>query len=78
MITKQNCYTVLGMPMFEHENTEEISLEYIKGKKRLSLFFRNNEETIYLKSWGANIFTDTEDGTVYSTEDLENLANWIK
>lgn len=54
----------------------EIVLEWNKGAKGLTIHV--TEEGIdYLKSWGANIHSEMEDGEVTNAQDCRDLWRWL-
>lgn len=53
----------------------EIALEWWRHEKKLTVYIASNEIR-YIKSWGTNIFSDMEDGTMRGG-DIPLLWNWL-
>ena len=55
----------------------QVTMEWWQGEKTLTLFVRSETVVEYLKSWGHNIDTEMEDGTVTSLADFIALSRWL-
>jgi hypothetical protein len=55
----------------------QISLEWWNKQRTLTVFVRSAERVDFLKSWGANIETEMEDGEVNTVADFVTLARWL-
>jgi hypothetical protein len=55
----------------------QITLEWWQGDRALSLFVRSPDRVDYLKSWGADIDGQMEDGEVVRMADFAALSRWL-
>ena len=55
----------------------QILLEWWQGEHALTVFIRSEEQVDYLKSWGSDIESDMEDGTVDRIVDFVALSRWL-
>jgi hypothetical protein len=54
-----------------------ITLEWWHGEHALTLFIRSEERVDYLKSWGAHIESEMEDGELSRISDFVSLSRWL-
>lgn len=55
----------------------QITLEWWRDDRTLTLFVRSEDQVDYLKAWGANIETEMEDGEVSRLADFIALSRWL-
>ncbi len=55
----------------------QVTLEWWKGSRTLTLYVRSGNELDYLKAWGSNIENDMEDGPVGGIADFIALSRWL-
>lgn len=55
----------------------QITLEWWAGNRSLTVFVRSESRVDYLKSWGANIETEMEDGELSRLADFAALSRWL-
>ena len=70
-----------GLPWVEpHLGANErgqVTLEWWKGERTLTLFVRSEETVEYLKAWGKDIESEMEDGEVSRLSDFVSLSHWL-
>lgn len=55
----------------------QVTLEWWRDKKTLTVFVRSKSEMDYLKSWGADIVSEMEDGELTRIADFVALSHWL-
>ncbi len=55
----------------------QVTLEWWREGRTLTLFVRSGDQVDYLKSWGSNIESEMEDGTVERIADFIALSHWL-
>lgn len=55
----------------------QITLEWWQDSKTLTVFVRSENEMDYLRSWGADIVSDMEDGELTHISDFIALSHWL-
>jgi hypothetical protein len=55
----------------------QVTLEWWKGTRSLTIFIRAEDQIEYLKAWGENIESDMEDGELNRLADFVALCRWL-
>jgi biotin operon repressor len=55
----------------------QITLEWWKDTRSLTIFIRSEDQIEYLKAWGINIETQMEDGELNRLADFVSLSRWL-
>lgn len=55
----------------------QVTLEWWREGRALTLFIRSGDQVDYLKAWGSNIASEMEDGTVERIADFIALSRWL-
>lgn len=55
----------------------QITLDWWKGTRSLTVFIRSEDQIEYLKAWGKDIETEMEDGELNRLADFVALSRWL-
>lgn len=55
----------------------QITLEWWRRERSLTVFIRSEDRVDYLKSWGKDIEADIEDGELTRLSDFTSLSRWL-
>jgi len=70
-----------GLPWVEpHIGSNErgqVTLEWWRGERTLTLFVRSEERVDYLMAWGKDIESEMKDGEVSRLSDFISLSHWL-
>ena len=64
-------------PHISSNERGQITLEWWRNERTLTLFVRSAEQVDYLKAWGSNIESEMEDGEVSRLADFAALSRWL-
>lgn len=56
----------------------QVTFEWWKGSRSLTLFVRSGTELDYLKAWGPDVERDMEDGPIHGLNDFLALSRWLE
>ncbi|MGL4568288.1 MAG: hypothetical protein ACRCU6_07135 [Fusobacteriaceae bacterium] len=63
-------------PLINVSEDLEVVLEWWHGSKKITIYIKD-KSVEYVKTWGADIDNEMEDGEIETEEDIEYLWQWI-